>query len=246
MHRARRSLKVVAIKAPGFGERKSSYLEDIATLTGGQVVKDEVGLQVDKVRPFVSPASLVRRRRCRQQQHQYCHPRPRPCPHHHHHHHHHHRHHDCPHHHHHHPGTGDPDLARRTSQAPPVRGAVLACNLSICAAEWSREVCTCFASYACVSTAWGLVTCVGRHNHQLHGSSWPSGLHAACHRLARRVLGYAALAAVSYRWCTIGSVKLLVHHAAVTPKPNFCSTHRLPQARPGCSTSHAAHAGPSH
>ena len=44
------SLKVVAIKAPGFGERKSSYLEDIATLTGGQVVKDEVGLQVDKVR----------------------------------------------------------------------------------------------------------------------------------------------------------------------------------------------------
>ena len=47
---ARCSLKVVAIKAPGFGERKSSYLEDIATLTGGQVVKDEVGLQVDKVR----------------------------------------------------------------------------------------------------------------------------------------------------------------------------------------------------
>ena len=38
-----------AIKAPGFGERKSSYLEDIAILTGAQVVKDEVGLQVDKV-----------------------------------------------------------------------------------------------------------------------------------------------------------------------------------------------------
>ena len=41
---------MVAIKAPGFGERKSSYLEDIAILTGAQVVKDEVGLQVDKVR----------------------------------------------------------------------------------------------------------------------------------------------------------------------------------------------------
>ena len=40
---------MVAIKAPGFGERKSSYLEDIAILTGAQVVKDEVGLQVDKV-----------------------------------------------------------------------------------------------------------------------------------------------------------------------------------------------------
>ena len=43
------SLKVIAIKAPGFGERKSSYLEDIAILTGAQVVKDEVGLSIDKV-----------------------------------------------------------------------------------------------------------------------------------------------------------------------------------------------------
>lgn len=43
------SLKVVAIKAPGFGERKTSYLEDIAILTGAQVVRDEVGLSVDKV-----------------------------------------------------------------------------------------------------------------------------------------------------------------------------------------------------
>ena len=42
-------MKVIAIKAPGFGERKSSYLEDIAILTGAQVVKDEVGLSIDKV-----------------------------------------------------------------------------------------------------------------------------------------------------------------------------------------------------
>ena len=40
---------MIAIKAPGFGERKSSYLEDIAILTGAQVVKDEVGLSLDKV-----------------------------------------------------------------------------------------------------------------------------------------------------------------------------------------------------
>ena len=33
----------------GFGERKTSYLEDIAILTGAQVVKDELGLQLDKV-----------------------------------------------------------------------------------------------------------------------------------------------------------------------------------------------------
>ncbi|EFJ33580.1 hypothetical protein SELMODRAFT_142800 [Selaginella moellendorffii] len=49
VNRIRGNLKVAAIKAPGFGERKSQYLEDIATLTGGTVVKDEVGLQLDKV-----------------------------------------------------------------------------------------------------------------------------------------------------------------------------------------------------
>lgn len=38
-----------ALKAPGFGDRKSQYLDDIAILTGAQVVRDELGLQVDKV-----------------------------------------------------------------------------------------------------------------------------------------------------------------------------------------------------
>ena len=42
-------LQVIAMKAPGFGERKSSYLEDIAILTGAQVVKEEIGLSLDKV-----------------------------------------------------------------------------------------------------------------------------------------------------------------------------------------------------
>ena len=41
---------MIAVKAPGFGERKSSYLEDIAIMTGGQVVKEELGLSLDKVR----------------------------------------------------------------------------------------------------------------------------------------------------------------------------------------------------
>ena len=36
------------MKAPGFGERKTSYLEDIAILTGGQLVKDELGISLDK------------------------------------------------------------------------------------------------------------------------------------------------------------------------------------------------------
>lgn len=47
------ALQVIAVKAPGFGERKTSYLEDIAILTGAQVVKDELGLSLDKVRQSI-------------------------------------------------------------------------------------------------------------------------------------------------------------------------------------------------
>ena len=46
-------MQVIAVKAPGFGERKTQYLEDIAILTGAQVVKDELGLSLDKVGPFL-------------------------------------------------------------------------------------------------------------------------------------------------------------------------------------------------
>ncbi len=42
-------LKVVAVKAPGFGDRRKAILEDIAVLTGGKVISDEVGLTLDKV-----------------------------------------------------------------------------------------------------------------------------------------------------------------------------------------------------
>ncbi|KAH9772152.1 Chaperonin 60 subunit beta 4 [Citrus sinensis] len=41
-------LKAAAIKAPAFGERKSHYLDDIAILTGGLVIRDEMGLTLDK------------------------------------------------------------------------------------------------------------------------------------------------------------------------------------------------------
>ena len=40
--------QVVAVKAPGFGERKTSYLEDIAILTGATLVKDELGITLEK------------------------------------------------------------------------------------------------------------------------------------------------------------------------------------------------------
>ncbi|AEV24701.1 chaperonin GroEL [Azospira sp. APE16] len=41
-------LKTVAVKAPGFGDRRKAMLEDIAILTGGQVISEEVGLTLEK------------------------------------------------------------------------------------------------------------------------------------------------------------------------------------------------------
>jgi chaperonin GroEL len=42
-------LKTCAVKAPGFGDRRKAMLEDIATLTGGTVIAEEVGLSLEKV-----------------------------------------------------------------------------------------------------------------------------------------------------------------------------------------------------
>ena len=41
-------IKVAAVKAPGFGDRRKAMLQDIATLTGGQVISEEVGLSLEK------------------------------------------------------------------------------------------------------------------------------------------------------------------------------------------------------
>ncbi len=41
-------VKVCAVKAPGFGDRRKAMLEDMAILTGGTVISEEVGLQLDK------------------------------------------------------------------------------------------------------------------------------------------------------------------------------------------------------
>ncbi|WP_163551318.1 chaperonin GroEL [Candidatus Frankia alpina] len=45
----RKTFQVVAVKAPGFGDRRAAILQDIAVLTGGQVVASEVGLSLDAV-----------------------------------------------------------------------------------------------------------------------------------------------------------------------------------------------------
>src|SRR5207249_1490829 len=42
-------LKTLAVKAPGFGDRRKAMLEDIAVLTGGTVISEELGLKLEKV-----------------------------------------------------------------------------------------------------------------------------------------------------------------------------------------------------
>ncbi|XP_057463208.1 ruBisCO large subunit-binding protein subunit beta, chloroplastic-like [Actinidia eriantha] len=48
VNKLRRELKIVAIKSPGFGAHKSEYLDDIAILSGGTVIRGEDGLSLDK------------------------------------------------------------------------------------------------------------------------------------------------------------------------------------------------------
>lgn len=45
----RGALKVAAVKSPGFGDRRKSMLEDIAILTGGELISEELGISLDKV-----------------------------------------------------------------------------------------------------------------------------------------------------------------------------------------------------
>lgn len=47
VNRLRGSLKIVAVKAPGFGDRRKEMLEDIAILTGGQVISEEKGFKLE-------------------------------------------------------------------------------------------------------------------------------------------------------------------------------------------------------
>jgi len=47
VNRLRASLKICAVKAPGFGDRRKEMLQDIATLTGGLVISEEQGLQLE-------------------------------------------------------------------------------------------------------------------------------------------------------------------------------------------------------
>ena len=49
VNKLRGGLKVAAVKAPGFGDRRKAMLEDIAALTGGQVISEELGIKLENV-----------------------------------------------------------------------------------------------------------------------------------------------------------------------------------------------------
>ena len=49
VNKIRGTIKVAAVKAPGFGDRRTAMLEDIATLTGGRVISEEAGLKLEGV-----------------------------------------------------------------------------------------------------------------------------------------------------------------------------------------------------
>jgi chaperonin GroEL len=51
VNKIRGSLKVAAVKAPGFGDRRKALLEDMAVLTGGMVVSEDLGLKLENVTP---------------------------------------------------------------------------------------------------------------------------------------------------------------------------------------------------
>ncbi len=50
INKLRGTLQVCAVKAPGFGERRKAMLEDIATLTGGQVIAEELGIKLESIK----------------------------------------------------------------------------------------------------------------------------------------------------------------------------------------------------
>ena len=49
VNKLRGGLKVAAVKAPGFGDRRKAMLEDIAVLTGGQTISEDLGIKLENV-----------------------------------------------------------------------------------------------------------------------------------------------------------------------------------------------------
>ena len=60
-------VKVCAVKAPGFGDRRKAMLQDIAILTGGQVISEEVGLSLETA--TLQDLGTAKRVHCYQRKH---------------------------------------------------------------------------------------------------------------------------------------------------------------------------------
>jgi chaperonin GroEL len=61
VNKLRGGLKVAAVKAPGFGDRRKAILEDIAIVTGGKVISDDLGIDLEKITlEYLGAAKTVR------------------------------------------------------------------------------------------------------------------------------------------------------------------------------------------
>ena len=49
VNKLRGGLKVAAVKAPGFGDRRKAMLQDIAVLTGGEMISEDLGIKLENV-----------------------------------------------------------------------------------------------------------------------------------------------------------------------------------------------------
>ena len=49
MNKLRGTLNVCAVKAPGFGDRRKAMLEDIAVLTGGKFISEDLGIKLESI-----------------------------------------------------------------------------------------------------------------------------------------------------------------------------------------------------
>ena len=50
VNKLRGTLQVAAVKAPGFGDRRKAMLQDIATLTGGKAITEDLGIKLENVK----------------------------------------------------------------------------------------------------------------------------------------------------------------------------------------------------
>ena len=68
VNKLRGGLKIAAVKAPGFGDRRKAMLEDMAVLTGGQVISEDLGIKLENVTIDMlgTPRKFPSQRRTRQ------------------------------------------------------------------------------------------------------------------------------------------------------------------------------------